>query len=293
MSGNNGSIPMSPPMSGNVITLNGGYADSGIVSYTQGNAYGGVVTTSPGYASGGVVTSPGYASGGVVTTSPPVVTGYQQGGYIDAGQIANRSVTSPVQQFVGQQRVVTEEVVSGYQPIVQEVVTQPMMQQVVTEVAQPREVVTQPVVTQPREVITQTREVTLPPPPAEIIERIVEVEVIKEVPVDRVVEVPVDRIVDRYVEVPVEKIVERSREVSPLYSLLLATICSAAPSFHGVHHDMCHVIGVRPPHGSPSVRADASCLQISLQLEIQQIVLACGIRVIFATRHISRQGGTL
>lgn len=266
---------MSPPLSGNVL-------------YTQGNAYGGVVT-SPSYAPGGVVT----------TTSPQVVTGYQQGGYYDAGQIANRSVTSPMQQVVGQQpiverreRVVTEEVVTGYQPVVsevlQEVVTQPMPM----PVAQPREVIPVPVA-QPREVITQTREVTLPPPPAEIIERIVEVEVIKEVPVDRVVEVPVDRIVDRYVEVPVEKIVERSREVSPLYSLLLATICSAAPSFHGVHHDMCHVIGVRPPHGSPSVRADASCLQISLQLEIQQIVLACGIRVIFATRHISRQGGTL
>ena len=231
MSAYDGSIPMSPPLSGNVITMNGGYADSGIVSYTQGNAYGGVVTTSPGYAPGGVVT----------TTSPQVVTGYQQGGYIDAGQIANRSVTSPMQQVMGQQpiverreRVVTEEVVTGYQPVVsevlQEVVTQPMpmpIQHVVQEVVpppQPREVVTQP-----REVITQTREVTLPPPPAEIIERIVEVEVIKEVPVDRIVEVPVDRIVDRYVEVPVEKIVERNREVSPLYSLLLATICSVAP----------------------------------------------------------------
>jgi len=194
---------MSPPMSGNVVTMNGGYANS----YAPGNAYaGGMITTSPGYAQGGVVT----------TTSPQVVTGYQQGGYVDAGQIATRGVTSPMQQVVGQQpiverreRVVTEEFVTGYQPVVSEVVTQPMIQQVVQEVVQPRT----EIITQPREVITQTREVTLPPPPAEIIERIVEVEVIKEVPVERIVEVPVDRIVDRYVEVPVEKIVERSREV--------------------------------------------------------------------------------
>lgn len=213
---------MSPPMSGNVVTVNGGYTNS----YSPGNAYaGGMVTTSPGYAQGGVVT----------TTSPQVVTGYQQGGYVDAGQVATRGVTSPMQQVVGQQpiverreRVVTEEVVTGYQPVtsyqpvvselVQEVVTQPMIQQVVQEVMQPREIVTQP-----REVITQTREVTLPPPPAEIIERIVEVEVIKEVPVDRIVEVPVDRIVDRYVEVPVEKIVERSREV-PVERLVIKEV---------------------------------------------------------------------
>jgi len=53
----------------------------------------------------------------------------------------------------------------------------------------------------------------IPPPPPEIVERVVEVEVIKEIPVDRVVEVPVDRVVDRYVEVHVEKIVEKVKEV--------------------------------------------------------------------------------
>jgi len=113
--------------------------------------------------------------------------------------------------------VVTSPVSTPYNGFMQPVsyaveqpaVTMVQQQQAVTMVEQPVQMVQSP--PPPQSVVTRVE--MMPAPPPEIIERVVEVEVIKEIPVDRIVEVPVDRVVDRFVEVNVERIVEKIKEV--------------------------------------------------------------------------------